>query len=147
MRILRLLAAFSVTPLLAALVFAVGQPLLPSGGPAISFSTHLFGGLLMAGPPAYALALILGVPAYFALEALGRFRFWLVSFLGAAAGSAVGFWAFGTYPAQALLCGLGGLVAAATFWVVVSWPPDKSLKPTRSAGDVAHSRRTAGGQP
>jgi len=147
MRTARVLLAFLLTPLLAALVFATGQPLAVGltraavNVPAEVDVWHLLGGgLLMAAPIAYAIALVLGVPAYFMLKTFGQLKFSVVSLAGTAAGLCTGYWAFWIYPAQVLLCGLGGLVAAASFWIGVCWPPDKPLKPTRSARGLAPIR-------
>ncbi len=101
----------------------------------LAFRDYFLGGLLMAGPFSYATALVIGVPTFFLLKALGQLKFWIVSLAGLVAGLAVGFWAFWIYPPAALLCGLGGFLAAATFWLLACWPPGQSPKPTPTAGN------------
>lgn len=108
--ILRAALGFLLSPMVAAVTYALGARVLlrSAPGPGTSFGEWIIVGLLLAGPFTYVVGIVLGLPAFLLLRRSGWLKLWLVSLAG---GFAVYFQAyFCSALDRSLLCHFVGSV-------------------------------------
>ncbi|MDH3214849.1 MAG: hypothetical protein OEN01_00995 [Candidatus Krumholzibacteria bacterium] len=114
----RIILGFLLAPLMTPLTFTLAGPFAFGESP-LSWDDWLLGPLLLTGPFAYVIALVLGVPAYFVLRSRGWLTLRLVSLLGATAGVLAGLLIAGdTFVPLITVCALAGGLSAVVFWMI-----------------------------
>ncbi len=120
---LKVWLGFCLAPLMTPATFVVGSLIAFGDPPELNWEENVVSAVLLTGPYAFAVTLLLGVPGYYLLLSCGWLKAWVVLLAGGSLGLLAGMIIDGRFAPLVILCGLSGIMSASCFWLIACRKP------------------------